>query len=587
MLPLAAVCAVLAQSTPLATPLATAPATAPAIPLATPSVLAPALVFHGRVVVQESGAPIEGARAELRWNRGRAFRSRSHGTPRREVVEPEPFPSATSAADGRFVLAYETKFDPWIVVTAPGRGPVACGLLAGHEDPARALVFDLPRAARLELEMEVDEARSDPWTGFEARVEAPLWATSRPAWAGVTSDDERLHFRPGPQKEGLAFTLEGLPPGVPLAITFTRGGAAAGELGEDVVLAPGETRRISWWPPSAPPARATLRVVVRDLLRAPIAGAPVLLERRADERVVLSGAARALRKLTEADGSATWTDLRAGWHVVGLGADRGVSHFALPTSVRLESGGRVDIELLARAGRRLQGRVFDAWGKAVEGATVSFTGRVAQTPWSVSTRTVEEGRFDLGPVLKEGFGDLRAEHPTIPGLSASVEVKPGEEPDELRFAAPARVYVSVLDADGAPCAAQIRADEPSALGALWRGFAESETLLERRAGPLVVSAYTVDGRAAWASVDARAGESTELELVLETAGQVRLSHRGLPRLLDVTLVGAGDRVLGITTLIAGVDEVVLVPPGSWTVRTEASVSRPIRAEAGVEVLVEL
>jgi len=545
----------------------------------------PALVFHGRVVAQESGEPIAGARAELRWNRGRALRTRSHGQPRQEILEPEPFPGVASAADGRLVLEYEAKFDPWIVVTAPGRGPVACGLLPGHEDPGRALVFDLPRGARLDLEVEFDVANADPWAGFEACVEVPLRASSRPAWVGVTSDLESLLYRPGPPKDGLAFTLDGLPPGVPLEIKFTRGGVASGELG-DIVLAPGETRRLTWLPPSSPPARATLRVVVRDPLRAPIAGAPVLLERRADERVVLSGAARKLRKWTEADGSATWTDLRAGWHVVGVGEDLGASLFAPPTSVRIQDGRRVDVEFLARPGRRLEGRVLDAWGKGVEGATVTFTGRMAQTPWSVATRTVEQGRFELGPVLKEGAGELRANHPTVPDLSVVAAVKPGEEPGELRFAAPARVYVSVVDANGEPCAAQIRADDRSALGVLWRGFAESETRLERRAGPLVVSAYTVDGRAAWGNVDARAGESSELELVLATAGQVRLRHRGQPRLLDATLVGAGDRELGVTTLTAGVDEVVLVPPGAWTVRTETG-ARAIQVEAGVEVLVEL
>lgn len=271
---------------------------------------------------------------------------------------------------------------------------------------------------------------------------------------------------------------------------------------------------------------------------------------------------------------------------MGVGEDRGASLFAPPTSVRIQEGGQVDIEFLARAGRRLRGRVVDAFGQGVESATVTFTGRMARNPWSVTTRTVEEGRYELGPVHAEGSGNLEAEHPSIPGLSASVALKAGEEPGELRFAAPARVHVSVVDAEGAPCAAQIRADQPSALGALWRGIAESEIKLERRAGPLVVSARTVDGRAAWAGIDVRAGEPTRIELVLATAGQVRMRHHGLARLLDVALVGVGDRVLGITTLRSGVDEVVLVPPGLWTVRTVEG-SREVRVEAGAEVLVEL
>lgn len=575
MLPLAALCAVLAQAA------APRPAAEPSLQ----SELAP--TFHGRVVAQESGAAIAGARIELRWNRGRAFRSRSHGEPKHEIVEPPPFPSATSALDGWFTLEYETKFDPWVVVTAPGRGPVACGLLAGHDDPARALVFDLPRAARLEIEQPVDAEGRDPWAGLEAGVVAPLWASSRPAWLAVFADDVRLSFRRSAEERGNVFVLDGLPPGAPLEIAFTRDGTAAGELAEELVLDPGETRRITWTPPPKAVAPAQLRVVVRDPLGAALSGTPVVFERMPDERIALSGSARASRKLTADDGSFTWSDVRPGWYVVALGEDRGASRFAPPASARIDDGaGVVTVELVARAGRRVRGRVVDAHGKGVEGARVAYSARAGQTKWSVETRTVEDGRFELGPVPKEGTGSVQADHPTVPDLVATVAEKSGQELDELRFAAPARVLVSVLDAQGAPCPAQIRADDPSVLGALWRGYAESEVVLERRAGPLVVSAFTADGRAAWASVDARAGEPTAIELVLEKAGQVRLRHRGSPRLLDVKLVGAGERVLGITTVIAGVDDVVLAPPGSWTVRTKDG-SREIRAEAGVELLVDL
>lgn len=566
---------VLSQSAPV--PPAPAPATG---------------IFHGRVVQAEDGAPVAHAHAEVRWNRGAIHVSRSHGEPRHEIVEPPPFPSATTDDAGRFAIGYDTALDPWIVVEAETRGPGACGLLAGHADAAHELVFALPRAARLEIELDASALPIDHrWLAreFEAQATAPLYASSFPAWLGVTSGETRRTARATVVDGVLAF--ERLPSGAPIEIEFTCDGAHVGALDEPVVLAAGKTRRIRWTPtePSRTGGTGYLQVDVRDMHGDPAVGATVRLERvgrrgaAAPEPVVSS----------EVAGRYSWPELEADDYSLTIGG----AWTAKAPTLHVDAGSTVTILTQAVPVRSIRGTVVEASGEPVAHAWVEFAPWSALRAWDHGAFSDARGEFVLR-VPRDGTGVLRAVHPAISDLETTqietdTEILPDRTkrsidlgtPRKLVFPATTKPRIRVVDAAGVPTPAQIRHGPRAVLGVSWRGAAEAELVLEMPGESRGVSAVTPDGRAAFAILDARS--ESELTLRLAPAGSLRLRHRGAPRLVDARVTTPDAVVYGITTLVSGIDEVVLVPPGDWLVRVDGRADRPVRIEAGVETLVGL
>lgn len=552
-------------------------------------------IFHGRVVQLEDGAPVARARAEVRWNRGAIRVSRSHGEPRHEVVEPPPFPSATTDEAGRFAIAYDASLDPWIVVEAETRSPGAAGLLAGHADAAHELVFTLPRDARLEIELDASALPIDR-RGLdrvvEARASAPLYASSFPAWLGVTSGDTRRTAQ-ATVVDGL-LALDRLPAGAPIEVEFTCDGAHVGALDEEIVLAAGETRRIRWalTEPARTGGTASVQIDVRDANGDPAVGATVRLERVgrrgafAPEPVVSN----------EVVGRFSWPELEADDYSLTVGG----GWTAKAPTLHVTGGSTVVLWTQAIPARTIRGSVRDSTGTPIAGAWVWFAPWNARDAWDHATRTDETGAFELSGVPRDESGLLRSVHPSIAdvavvaaeeGVSPPIGAVVGSirrgEPAELRLPPTAPLRVRVLDASGSPAAAQIRAGPSAILGVTWRGVEASETVLEAPVGELMVSAVTPDGRAAAVPVRVGADGGAAVTLQLAPAGSLRLRHRGAPRLVDVRVTTPDAFVYGVTTLLSRVDEVVLVPPGDWLVRVDGRADRPVRIEAGVETLVRL
>ncbi|MCY2959682.1 MAG: carboxypeptidase-like regulatory domain-containing protein [Planctomycetota bacterium] len=570
---------------------------APSVP--GPSIPTPApagtSTFHGRVVQAEDGAPVAHARAEVRWNRGAIHRSRSDGTPRHEIVEPPPFPSATTDDAGRFAIPYDTSLDPWIVVEAETRSPGACGLLAGHADAAHELVFTLPRAARLEIEMDVGALPIDQrWLDrvFEARASAPLYASSFPAWLGVTSGDTRRTARSTAAER--LFQLDHMPAGAPIEVEFTCDGVHVGALEEELVLAAGETRRIRWTPtePLRIGGTGSVQVDVRDTRGDPAVGATVRLERVGRR----SGAAPEPVVSNEVDGRSSWPELEAGDYSLTVG---GGWTAKVPT-LHVNGGSTLTILTQAVPARTIRGSVRDSNGRPIAGAWVWFASSFAPDAWGHGARTDEAGAFELSGVPRGESGLLRTTHPSIAdvavvvaeeGISPPIGAVVGSirrgEPAELRLPPTAPVHVRIVDGSGAPAAAQIRIGASATLGVTWRGVEVTETVLEAPVAALMVSAVTPDGRAAAVAVQVGADARAAVTLQLAPAGSLRLRHRGGPRLLDARVTTPGADVYGITTLVSGIDEVALIPPGDWLVRVQGQADRRVRIEAGVEALVEL
>lgn len=556
---------------------------------------APSGIFHGRVVQAEDGAPVAHARAEVRWNRGAIRVSRSHGEPRHEVVEPPPFPSATTDDAGRFSIGYDPALDPWIVVEAETRSPGACGIPASHPDAARELVFTLPRAGRLEIELDASALPIDHrWLAreIEARATAPLYASSFPAWLGVTGGDTSRTARATVLDGVLA--LDSLPSGAPIEVEFTCDGAHVGALEAQIVLAAGETRRIRWalTEPTRTGGTGYVQVDVRDMHGDPAVGASVRLERvgRRDAAVPEPEVS------SEVAGRWSWPELEADDYRLIVGGD----WTAKAPTLHVNAGSTVTILTQAVPARTIRGSVRDSDGSPVTSAWVWFAPWNAPEAWDHATRTDESGAFVLSGVPRDQAGLLRTVHPSIAdvavvaaeeGVSPPIGAVVGSirrgEPADLRFPPTAHLRVRVLDANGAPAAAQIRVGPSAVLGVTWRGVEASESVLEVPVGALMVSAVTPDGRAAAVLVRVGVDGGAAVTLQLAPAGSLRLRHRGAPRLVDVRVTTPDAAVYGITTLVSGVDEVVLVPPGDWLVRVEGRADRTVRIEAGVETLVRL
>lgn len=536
--------------------------------------------FHGRVVRAEDGAPIAGARAELRWNRSAVHRSRSHGEPRTETVAPPPFPSVESGADGRFRIDVDPTNAPWIVVAAEGRGAGACGRLAGHADAATAVDVRLSTAARLELHLGLEIGGAGP---VVARVASPLYVASFPAWLGVLDDWRRDYERDAIGAD--PFVLDGLPPGTPLEIEILRGGVSLGRVEPDVVLAAGATGRSGWTPHRGPGGRGgvDVSVRVRDAQGAPIAGATVLLERASGFARAISDPERAETRLTDADGEARFERVTGARCVVDVGGD-----LDAPPAY-FEPGSGASIEFRAAPGRTARGRVVDPAGAPVAGARVWFAPSGDRDAWTAGARTGANGAFELRGLPRLATGVLRVVHPLDDELEivhTETTLDP-ETPRDLVFPATSPVRARAVDASGATEPAAIRHGPRAILGIGWREFLRGEDEFDAPVGPCLVSAYAPDGRAAFALTTVRAGAANVVDLRLAPGGSVRFRHRGGAELVDVELATADGRPLGVTTVRRGVDVVELAPAGDWTVRVAGVPARTIRVEAGIETLLEL
>lgn len=533
--------------------------------------------FQGRVVRAEDRSPVAGARVEVgAWSSDRKIAQfRAAGQFEGELPPLPPLPSTTTGADGRFRIAVDSALRAWVTVTAPGLGAAASDWSAGQG--ATEVVFALHRAARLELDVALEEDGPPGMSELTARVDGSLYAASCPQWLPVFGPRTHHEFtaRADPRAP---FVLDGLPSRVPLDLhVLIDGRPVIPREQETFVLAPGEVRRIPWPEPAT--GAGHLRVEVRDARGEAVAGVPVAIGRPCAGRHAELDRGSAEHVTTDATGAARLGGLRPGHYVVDLGRDVCASAVA----VRVDYTKEAVATLVAEPARVLEGSVVDSDGAPIVGAWIDFT-RVGAEEREIAVQSDADGHFALPGVPRDGHGVLRAGHSSVAVREVVLAAPMADEGSaQIRFPVAVALRVRVLDAAGVPVAASIRHQPRNVISLLLGSVDETETTAELAPGPRRVSAVTRDGRVASAAVDV--GTTSEVVLRVAAAGSVRMRHRGVERFLNVVVEDEAGLALGLEQVHNGYDSVVLLPPGVWIVRAPGRPQQRVLVEAGLETLV--
>ncbi|MEQ1891424.1 MAG: carboxypeptidase regulatory-like domain-containing protein, partial [Planctomycetota bacterium] len=185
----------------------------------------PDLMFHGRVLDDASGAPIAGARLELR-----------------EGIH-APALAGESAADGYFQLRLGSWRHALLTVSASGYAQREVPVTSGHETPALACEVRLARHASLAVRL---------WDGAGAPVVGALVVLEpeEDAYAlegGTIFTRRRGAGRVSATSDALGeCRLEALPPDVLLRVEIQRDGRASVRDLAPITLRPGEERAVEW-----------------------------------------------------------------------------------------------------------------------------------------------------------------------------------------------------------------------------------------------------------------------------------------------------------------------------------------------------
>jgi len=188
------------------------------------------LVWHGRIVDGESGAPLSGAAVEL--------------VAENPFTEPAVEPARLSDAAGSVQLAFASWESSYARIEHPGYASGFVHLGPGHEQPSASLTVLLFRAAALELT--VSDKGTTPRTRLGASVSAEPW--------------ERIQGNQAyPQLKGSAWTVhpdargrcvfEALPANIALTVEIFDGFSYAKQVLRSeraLRLEPGERRELNW-----------------------------------------------------------------------------------------------------------------------------------------------------------------------------------------------------------------------------------------------------------------------------------------------------------------------------------------------------
>lgn len=512
----------------------------------------------GQVLTEESGAPIAGARIELRELSAAADRAP---------------PAFTTAEDGRFEIAFTSWTRPYLSIAAEGRGTRLADP-AGHDDVSRPLVVRLARASTLEIR--AHDAAGAPLAG--ASVQVGAWGIALDV---ATTEGAGFFMRDSifaPEQswtattgiDGLA-TVAGLPAGVELrpAVTWQKTHL---EL-ERVKLAPGEVRRIEVL------LGGGTRIVgiALDERSKPIPGLSVCLAEDGRSTGLRTFVLEDLhlRETARADeaGRFAFEPVEPGlWLVAparGEGAG-GVRFAALPVRVRTAGEPEVALTLNACGGLHLEGSVLDSEGKPVANARVEAYAE-EQMFWG-DTRTEANGSFRLGPVTQDEFTLLA--YGGSRGCSEPVRARPQSSGVVLRLQRAGQLAGRVVDASGGGCAAQLMfSPEQRGYGPFGNGGMMSTdpdgtfVLPGLGAGRYGLAAMTADGRfGLQTGIEVVAGGATNgIVLTLVPGGRLALHYTGAQPQLFVSVTHGGAPVHfgeqlapgGRVTLLAPAGDVVL------------------------------
>lgn len=517
------------------------------------------LHFCGRVVAEEDGAPLAGARI------------------RRSKTLAGEAPVLVTDADGRF----EVQTASWLeskrfTVKLAGRAERTAYVREGHETAERAFVVHLARTASLTLTVRDPNGAGVP----SAEVTA---TTSRFSLQEGSSDVFSLGFdefdQPDPTwnvvlDDAGRGEFVGLPPKAPLTLEVSRDGDIVWSSSEPIVLEPAESK--------------ALEIVVG--LGTEVSGLVVDSNQRPVPAVTiwLTGSNEGVRPyfesyqeptmtaVSDANGRFSFAKVPAGTWQLGPAADRleeGVAdaNAIAPATQALEiapAATRVEATVVVHRGLYVSGRVLDENGEPAAGAGIETSDG---GPWPFRFDDAdEEGRFVIGP-LKAGNVELQAGgfSDDVFATGEPVTANVGSTDVVLRVRTGATIVGRVVDdASGELSSASLSyrlvRDDGELRGATQTGTEGEFELTGLDPGHYVLGAR--EGNLVGnAEVDAGAGRKTEpVVLRLTPAATLVVEWQGSEDTAEVT-VKLGATEVEQSFVSRNNKETLFVPPGELTI----------------------
>lgn len=411
-----------------------------------------ALPFVARVLADESGEPIAGARVRLHDGDAQASASEPPLAPGCWRIDER------TDADGFVELrvpSEPTLFASFEVERRPARY-APCG--ADHATREDAFVVRLPLAATLRVL--VSESGSGPPSDLAVRaltegfhLEAGDDVTDESSLLGGLTTD--LTWEARTNASG-STELQRLPPWVPLRIELLRGETVIYREPEPLLLEPGEARELAIALGSG--AHVVGRVV--ETFGRPVPELAIWRQKARREGLWFFGVDDPVTSeaRSDADGRFAFDDVPPGDWWIGPAASRALGSegdadaiAAVPEHVRVPEGVReIPIELVVQRGLYVRGIALDPQGEPVHRVGIWTTD--FELIQSLFTFTGEDGRFELGPLVP-GVYELLVDGAMAECASfGPIRARAGEEL-VLHMEPAAQIAGRVVGADGKPCGA--------------------------------------------------------------------------------------------------------------------------------------
>ncbi|MCE9593219.1 MAG: carboxypeptidase-like regulatory domain-containing protein [Planctomycetes bacterium] len=544
------------------------------------------LPFFGRVLAKADGLPIAGATIgpfdeQATWDET-AFEAMLRGAP---LVK--------SASDGSFEVKYKASERMLLRIDAVGFARRFVGLRAGHETPERALVVELPRAARLHVSVVgATPPGSEPLTLFATAGAQQLVQRESPMdFFGLPNQ----RWRADVASDGSAILLD-LPPNVELELALLQGSRVLLRHPEQVTLAPDEERNLA----IELGVGATIVGVVRDDGERPVAGAALWL-READSNVRAFRSGRTNQHTTaDAGGAFEFADVGVGKWQLGLETIK--DHDArdpkevvtgLPIEVLVApSDRRITVNLRVTRGLSITGRVVDHEGHGIQAQRVTARGSGVIS----SAISKVDGAFTLAPVSP---GPIRIYVDGAAGWSGAETVaNAGDRDVTLVVERIGSIVIRAVDENGTPVSTGelmwLRASDGPFGPNTWMTSLDpgDNSIDELTPGPWDVIVTTPGGGFGAERIDVATGEPPKhVTIRTRPGGTLRVHAKGatLPILFAVW---SGDRAVGVGNATNDDGVVTAVPAGNLRVEwrlpnANETKSREIRLEVGQRLDVEL
>jgi protocatechuate 3,4-dioxygenase beta subunit len=373
----------------------------------------------------------------------------------------------TTDASGGFEVRIRSKVHPFVRIEAGGFGAAILRRLDGHDSPERAVIVELAKSATLEAA--VRDANGSPIQhvmihlsaeGYELPPDAGSWDdVDVPAerWQGATSSDGTC-------------TIEGLSPGVGIAIELTQDGRLLRRETDPLELEPGQVLHREW----VLGGGATLNGLVLDQDSRPVPQLEIWLTKWEPEGGHSYEGYQKDRvsdhALSDADGRFQLKDVAPGtwwlgpaphdrdWEVDASGTARMTDPPAdaiapIGSPVEVNSVASQDVTLRVHRGLFIRGRVLDPDGKPASDAGVDAT--ASSNGLGPHCECGADGTFAIGPV-GPGKYTLIADAIERFANSDPVEAEAGASDVVLRLKAGGGLRGRVVDTrTGKPCAAEM------------------------------------------------------------------------------------------------------------------------------------